>query len=264
MTFEITHKINTIVNDNAKEIQTSFDVKFLALEKKSNFNTYEISKTKVVNNPGHENSYLTLLENLNQLTYPIKIQTTSQGEFVKMIEYKEWLERWEENTAILMEEYDDNKNAKDILERFNLNVYNEQTFAKNKFKEPFWNLIFFNPEVDKEEQSNQTAINWNIKSIGNLECIGKTKFVVSDSSESLLCFESQEAVNEECTEMINSITGNKASQNQYMANVKVITALDASHSRIKYKSAFFEIQAGTLFHYKEETFLNIKRDINSK
>lgn len=264
MTFEITHKINTIVNDNAKEIQTSFDVEFLALEKKSNFNIYEISKTKVINYPCHENTYLTFLENLDQLTYPIKIQTTSQGEFVKMIEYKEWLERWEENTAILMEEYDGNKNAKDILERFNLSVYDEQTFTQNKFKEPFWNLIFFYPEVDDKEQSNNTAINWHIKSIGSLECVGRTKFVVSDTDESLLCFESEEEVNEECTEMINFITNNKSNQNQYVTNVKVITALDTSHRKIKYKSAIFEIQTDALFHYKEETFLNIKREINSK
>jgi hypothetical protein len=265
MTFEITHKINTIVNDNVKEIQTSFNVEFFALEKKSNFNTYEISKTKVVcTPPSHENTYLTFLENLDQLTYPIKIQTTSQGEFVKLIEYKEWLERWEENTAILMEEYDDNKNAKDILERFNLNVYEEQTFTQNKFKEPFWNLIFFNPEIDKEEQSTNTAINWNIKSIGNLECVGKTKFVISDAGESLLCFESQEVVDEECTEIINFITSNKANQKPYMTNLKVITTLDNSHSKIKHKSAIFEIQTDTLFHYKEETFLNIKREINSK
>jgi hypothetical protein len=264
MTFEITHKINTIVNENVKEIQTSFNVTFLALEKKSNFNTYEINKTKTINKPAHENTYLAFLENLDQLTYPIKIQTTSKGEFVKMIEYKEWLERWEENTAILMEEYDDNKNAKDILERFNLNVYHEKTFTKNKFKEPFWNLIFFNPEVDQEEQTNNTAINWNIKSIGNLECAGKTKFVISDAGESLLCFESQETVNEECTEKINVITSNKNNQKQYAANIKVIATLDTSHRKIKYKSAIFEIQTDALFHYKEETFLNIKREINSK
>lgn len=264
MTFEITHKINTIVNDNVKEIQTSFNVEFLALEKKSNFNIYEVSKTKVINKPDHENTYLTFLENLDQLTYPIKIQTTSEGKFVKLIEYKEWLERWEENTITLMEEYDGNKNAKDILEKFNLNVYDEKTFTQNKFKEPFWNLIFFNPEIDKEEQSNNTAINWNIKSIGNLECVGKTKFVISDAGESLLYFESQEVVNEKCTEKINFITSNKASQKQYVTNVKVITALDASHRKIKYKNAIFEIQTDTLFYYKEETFLNIKREINSK
>jgi hypothetical protein len=263
MTFEITHKINTIVNDIAKEIQTSFNVEFLALEKKSTFNTYEISKTKVINNPGHENTYLTFLENLEQLTYPIKIQTTTQGKFVKLIEYKEWLERWEENTAILMEEYDGNKNAQDILERFNLNVYDEKTFTKNKFKEPFWNLIFFNPEVD-EEQSSNTAIGWNIKSIGNLECVGKTKFVISDAGESLLCFESQEVLNEKCTEMINFITNNKDNKKEYVTNLEVITALDTSHKKIKYKSALFEIQTDTLFQYKEETFLNIKREINSK
>jgi hypothetical protein len=64
MTFEITHKINTIVNDNVKEIQTSFNVGFLALEKKSNFNTYEITKTKAINKPDHENTYLIFLENL--------------------------------------------------------------------------------------------------------------------------------------------------------------------------------------------------------
>ena len=264
MTFEITHKIKTIVDDNVKEIQTSFDIEFFILEKKSNFNTYEISKTKVVNNPSHENTYLTFLGNLDQLTYPIKIQTTSQGEFVKMVEYKEWLERWEENTAALMEEYDGNKNGKDILERFNLNVYDEKTFIQNKFKEPFWNLIFFNPEVDEEGQSNNIAINWNIKSIGNLECIGKTKFVVSDSGESLLCFESQEAVNKECTEMINFITGNKFNHNQYATNVKVITTLDSFNRKAKHKSAIFEIQTDTLFYYKEETFLNIKKEINSK
>lgn len=264
MTFEITHKISTIVNDNAKEIQTSFNVEFLALEKKSNFNTYEVSKTKVINNPSHENTYLTFLENLEQLTYPIKIQTTSQGEFVKLIEYKEWLERWEKNTAILMEEYDGNKNAKDILEKFNLNVYDKQIFTQNKFKVPFWNLIFFNPEVDKEEHPNKTIINWNIKSIGNVECAGKTKFVISDTGESLLYFESQEVVNEGCTERINFVTSNKTNLEQYVTNVKAITALDTSHSRIKYKSAIFEIQTDTSFHYKEEIFLNIKREINSK
>lgn len=263
MTFETTHKISTIVNGNAKEIQTSFNVEFLALEKKSNFNTYEVSKTKVINNPGHENTYLTFLENLEQLTYPIKIQTTSEGKFVKLLEYKEWLERWEENTAILMEEYDGNKNAQDILERFNLNVYDEKTFTQNKFKEPFWNLIFFNPEVD-EEQSRNTAISWNIKSIGNLECVGKTKFVISDAGESLLCFESQEVLNERCTERINFITNNKDNQKEYVANLQVITTLDASNKKIKYKSALFEIQTDTLFQYKEETFLNIKREINSK
>jgi hypothetical protein len=163
-----------------------------------------------------------------------------------------------------MEEYDGNKNAKDILEKFNLNVYDEQTFPQNKFKEPFWNLIFFNPQVDEEGQSNNTAINWNIKSIGNLECIGKTKFVVSDVGESLLCFESQEAVNMKCTEMINFITGNKPNQKQYVANVEITTTLDASHKRVKCKKATFEIQTDTLFHYKEEIFLNIKREINSK
>ena len=263
MTFEITHKIKTIADDDAKEIQTSFDIEFFVLEKKSNFNTYEISKTKVVNNPSHENTYLTFLENLDQLTYPIKIQTTSEGEFIKMVEFKEWLERWRENTAALMEEYDGNKNAKDILERFNLNVYDEKTFIQNKFKEPFWNLIFFNPEVD-EEQFNNAAISWNIKSIGNLECKGMTKFIQSSTGELLLCFESQEVVNEECTEMINFITDKQYSQDQYIADLKIITALDAVYNKIKHKSAIFEIQTDTLFHYKEETFLNIKREINSK
>ncbi|MCV9932749.1 hypothetical protein OIU80_10685, partial [Flavobacterium sp. LS1R47] len=255
MTFEITHKINTIVNDNVKEIQTSFDVEFLALEKKSDFNTYEISKTKALNTPSDENTYLTFLENLDQLTYPIKIQTTSQGEFVKMVEYKKWLERWEENIAILMEEYKGSENANDILEKFNLNVYDEETFIQNKFKETFWNLIFLNPKIDNGQQPNNTVINWYIKSIGSLECIGKTKFIQSDTGESLLCFESQDIVNEECTERINFITNNKANQNQYVTNLKVITALEESYRKIQYKSAVFEIQTDTLFHYKEETIL---------
>lgn len=264
MTFEITHKINTTVNNNIKEIQTSFDVEFLVLEKKSNFNIYEVSKTKVINKPSHENTYLTFLESLEQLTYPIKIQTRSEGKFVKLVEYKEWLEKWEEKTALLMEEYDDNKNAQDILEKFNLNIYDEKTFTQNKFKEPFWNLIFFNPEVDNEQQPNNASINWNIKTIGNLECVGKTKFITSDSGESLLCFESEQVVDEKCSEKINFITNNKASQKEYLTNVKVITALDAYQRKIKYKSAIFEIQTDTYFHYKEETFLNINREINSK
>ncbi|MFB9076275.1 hypothetical protein ACFFLS_26055 [Flavobacterium procerum] len=264
MIFEITHKINTTVNDNLKEIQTSFNVEFLVLEKKSNFNIYEVSKTKVINKPSHENTYLTFLESLDQLTYPIKIQTTSEGKFVKLIEYKEWLEKWEENTALLMEEYDDNKNAQDILDRFNLNVYDEKTFVQNKFKEPFWNLIFFNPEVDDEQQSNSTTINWNIKTIGNLECVGKTKFTTSDSGKSLLCFESQEVLDEKCIQNIDFITNNKANPNECKANVKVISTLDASNRKIKNKSAVFEIKTDTLFHYKEETFLNINRETNSK
>jgi hypothetical protein len=79
-----------------------------------------------------------------------------------------------------------------------------------------------------------------------------------------LCFESQEVLNEKCTEMINFITNNKDNQKEYVTNLEVITALDASHKKIKYKSALFEIQTDTLFQYKEETFLNIKREINSK
>jgi hypothetical protein len=263
MTFEITHKIDTIVNGNVKEIQTSFDIEFLALEKKSNFNTYEISKTKVVNNPINENTYLTFLENLEHLTYPIKIQTTNKGKFVRIVEYKEWLEIWEKKTAVLMEEYEGNENAKDILKKYNLNVYDEQTFTQNKFKEPFWSLIFFYPEVDDENQFKPTTVNWNIKTIGSLECNGKTKFIQSDTGESLLCFESQEIINPECTEIINFITNNPANQDQYVANIKIITALDESYKKVKYKKAVFKIQADTLFHYKEETFLKEKLILNN-
>ncbi|MBS7253707.1 hypothetical protein [Flavobacterium branchiicola] len=263
MTFEITQQLNAMVNDKTSKIQTSFEVEFLVLEKKPNFNVYQVSKTKVVNHPSQENTFLAFLESLEELTYPIKIQTTSQGEFVKMVEYKEWLEKWEENTALLMQEYEGDGNAKDILEKFNLNIYNEKNFTQNKFKEPFWNLIFFNPKVDQDDvQANQT-INWNIKTIGKLECTGKTKFTKSDQNETLLCFESQQIVNTDCMDMINFKTSNETNPDPYVADVKIITAFDGSLGKIKCKSSVFEIQSEN-FQYKEETILKIKSEPKSK
>lgn len=116
-----------------------------------------------------ENSFTEILYELEKSSYPVRIKVDEKGVFLNPINHSEHVENWKQKTAGLMEKY---QNANVFRDQYLIALEDENTFYRNKLKEPFWNLLMFAPSYADNGEKTDESFTWNIKGIGNIECPG--------------------------------------------------------------------------------------------
>jgi hypothetical protein len=261
MVFEVTQSHTITMNGFQTSKKTKFDVEFLVLNKSENRRIYGIRKERITNVPFSDNNHLKILEDLEWHCYPIEIETDMEGNFIKMLHHKKWLKNWEQKTQLLNLEYRDEDYLKEIRNKFYEIVKDEEKIIENRFKEPYWNLLFFNPPIDQVNHPDLgTSLQWNIKSLGTIPCVGRTKLRNSDTDEVLIFFESlQKLTPEIIKEMKTKVDFPNVVWEDQKVNLQVGTTFNTAEKKLKDKKAFFEFRIEGHFSYVEETIINFKR-----
>ena len=258
MIFEVIQSLTISINGHQSSLKTNFEIDFEIQEKTNSERIYIIKKDKATNIDDNENSHLVILEQLEWFTYPLKIATNLEGNFLRMLDHKKWLTSWEQKAQLLLDEYDNLENLKDIRDKYYEIVKDELKFTANKFKEPFWNLLFFSPPVDNVNNPDLgTILNWNIKSIGNLPCVGRTIIKNPASEEVIIYFESEQKITHNIVQTMQSKLQDVKWEEQKI-NLQVIANFDTTERKLKNKKAIFVFIIGNAFSYIEETNLVLK------
>ncbi len=124
-----------------------------------------------------ENPFMEILNKLEQSSYPLEIKVDDRGVFLKAKDHKKTVENWKLKTESLKESYN---NADAFLNQYLSALESDDLFYENKFKEPFWNLLFFAPSYLDNGMVHKEKITWFIKSLGEVECEGSIKAVRKD------------------------------------------------------------------------------------
>jgi hypothetical protein len=261
MIFEVTQSHTITMNGFQTSKKTKFDVEFLVLVKAENRRIYGIRKDKIINVPFSDNNYLKIIEDLESHIYPIEIETDLEGNFIKMLNHRKWLKNWEQKTQLIHKEYKDEEYVKEIRNKFYNVIKEESAVIENRFKEPYWNLLFFNPQIDQANQPELgTELAWNIKSLGSIPCVGKTKLRNTNPDEVLIFFESvQKLTPDIIVEMKAKVDFPDVIWEDQKVNLQVGTTFNTAEKKLKDKKAFFEFRIEGHFSYVEETIINFKR-----
>ena len=258
MIFEVIQSLNISVNGHQSSLKTNFEIDFEIQEKTNSERIYIIKKARDTKVDNNDNSHLVILEQLEWFTYPLKIATSLEGNFLRMLDHKKWLDNWKHNVQLLLDEYDNLENLKDIRDKYYEIVKDEQLFIANKFKEPFWNLIFFSPPIDNVNKPDLgTTLNWNVKSIGVLPCVGRTIIKNPASEELIIYFESEQKITHNIVETMQSKLQDVKWDEQKI-NLQVEANFNTQHRKLKNKKAVFEFSISESFSYIEKTVINVK------
>ncbi|WP_310555417.1 hypothetical protein [Flavobacterium sp.] len=261
MVFEVTQSLAITMNGFQTTLKTRFNVEFLSLNKAEDKRVFGIKKNKAPSISIADNNYLEVLEELELQTYPIEIETDLEGNFLRILNHKKWLKDWEQKTATIPDGYEDSENVKDIRNKYYEVIKDEAKFVESKFKEPFWNLLFFNPPIDSENDPEiGTSLNWNLKSIGSTKCTGRTQLKNSTDEEVIIYFESKQKLSDDIVEKLKSKTGIiDLNWEDRKVNLQVGATFNTVEKKIKSKKALFELVIDGIFSYAEETIINFKK-----
>ena len=260
MNFEVKQSLVININGTISKSETSFIVGFEMKMKTNSERVYSIDKENINKVLSDKNTHLMLLDELECLTYPIEIATDFQGDFLKIQDHQKWLSNWEDNSLKLIEKYDSLENAQDIRDKYYAILSDEKTFTSNKFREPFWNLLFFNPPFDNVNKPDLgTTLQWYIKSIGLIPCKGRTKIINPASKQVIIHFESQQQLTDAIIEAMQSKAKfQNIKWDKQKANLQVESEFDTIVRKIKNKTAVFELVIAENFSYFEKTVIDIK------
>jgi hypothetical protein len=261
MIFEVTQSLAITMNGFQTTIKKRFDVEFLALNKAENKRVFGIEKKKSPSISINNNEFLDVIEELDLQTYPIEIETDLEGNFIKMLNHKKWLKNWELKTETIAEKFEDSQNVKYIRDQYLEIVSDEEKFIKYRFKEPFWNLLFFNPPIDAGNKPNiGTAINWTLISLGHVECEGRTELKNPSDEEVTIFFESKQKLTEDIIESLKSKTNiEEINWEEQKTSLQIGSVFNTIQKKLKNKKALFELVIEGVFSYVEETVINFKK-----
>lgn len=259
MVFEIIEETNILMNGFQKEIKTRFNIDFSLYNKTEDERIYIINKEKINTLPVQENAFLKVIEELETLNYPIKIKTDYKGHFMEIEDHESWLLEWNEKADKLIDKFDNFEKAKEIKDYYYNLIKDKEAFTANKFKEPYWNLFFFNPPIDNVNLPDiGTILNWNIKAIGLIPCIGRTTVLNPGAKEIIISFDSYQRLSNNIIETLKSKIRRDVKWDEQTVKLHTESHFDNVEKKIKKKSANFQFLIKEEIRYTENITITLK------
>lgn len=261
MIFEIVERIDCTINNLVQKIEKKFNIYFSIQQNTEQGKVYLVNKIIEKKENIKENVFLEVLATLEALTYPLKIETDSNGNFKNFFDFDNWLHEWLKNTKQIVNKFEDSENVKNIRNQYYDIIKEEAAFTKSKFKEAYWNLFFFNPPIDNKNKPDLgTTLQWNIKTIGIQTCTGRAKVINPASKEIIISFEANSEIEKSLLEKIRG-KANKKGTEQEEVKIKLVTEsyFDTIEKKIKKKKANFHLAMKNGFTYKEEITITLKQ-----
>ena len=260
MIFEIIEEVTIIANGFQNNLKTRFIIDFSLLHKTEDNRIYSIKKEKINTISVYDNNLSKIISELEDYNYPIKIKTDYKGDFLEIYDHENWLVDWYNRTNDILIKYDNSQDVIDIRERYYEMLKDKELFTKSKFKEPYWNLFFFNPPLDNVNNLDiGTILNWNIKPVGLISCKGRTTILDPRSRDAIITFDSNQKISEEIIEFLKQKT-KKTEIKWDEEKVKVTTEshFNTVENKIKKKRAHFSFFINEVISYKEEIIITLK------
>lgn len=259
MIFEIIEETTILMNGFQKETKTRFNIDFSLFSKTEDERIYIINKEKIHTIPIQENAFLRIVEELETLNYPIKIKTDYKGHFVEIFEHEKWLEEWDSRAQELIEKFDYFDKAKDVKEYYYNIIKDREVFTKAKFKEPYWNLFFFNPPIDNVNLPDiGTTLKWNIKAIGQIPCIGRTTILNPGSKDIIISFDSYQRLTHNIIDLLKPHIKRGIRWEDQTVKLHAESHFDNVEKKIKRKSALFQFLINEEIRYIEKINITLK------
>lgn len=192
-----------------------------------------------------ENSFLEIIQILEQSSYPAEIKVDEKGVFLNATDHHKNIETWKQKTAGIQEKYD---NSEVFRSQYLTTLEDEELFYRNKLKEPFWNLLLFAPSYLDNGGRNEELMTWNIKGIGTIECQGTISAEQKDYGFDAF-FTSETIVPDPIKEEINKKYLHKAEQ--YKVQLTVQMEYNSPKRHYSKKKADFTLWDGDKIVYRE-------------
>jgi hypothetical protein len=262
--YQVDQVLETLLNGVATKTATTFDFEYFCHNQKENTIVIVIKKHSALALPGTENNFLELLQQFEAYTYPIAVEVSKHGDFIHIVNHKNWLENWNKNTLAFLEQHSYSEEATDLQQQFYEIVKDENVFAKNKFKEPFWNLFFFNPAFDIKHLTPSAAdITWDIKTFGPIAFQGTIQCTNTNGRTATTRFEATQPPDTALAETLQSMLQLPGTGwQQQAAKLEIVTEFDLMYDRLQQKSAILEFTIGSHFSYLEKTIITLKKIID--
>ena len=259
--YQVDQVLETQQNGVATKTVTTFDLEYFCHNQKENTTVVVIKKHSTPTLPGKENNFLELLQQLEAYTYPIAVEVSKHGDFIHIVNHENWLENWNKNTLAFLDNHGYSEEATGIQQRFYEIVKDENVFTNNKFKEPFWNLFFFNPAFDIEQPVPLPAhITWDIKTFGTIAFKGTIQRTNTGGRTAVTRFEATQQPDATLAETLGSILRLPGTDwQQQAAKLEIVTEFDLMYNRLQQKSAILEFTIGSHFSYLEKTTITLSK-----
>jgi len=192
-----------------------------------------------------ENSFMEILHTLEQSSYPAEIKVDEKGIFLQATNHQKNIEDWKQKTSGIQEKY---HNADVFRNQYLAAFEDEEIFYRNKRKEPFWNLLLFAPSYVDNGGKNEEVMTWNIKGIGDIECVGIITAEQRDYGFDAF-FMSETIVPDYIKEELGKKYLHKAEQ--YKAELTIHMEYNSSKKQYSKKKAEFTLSAGEKIVYRE-------------
>jgi hypothetical protein len=246
MIYKVEEKIKIKYNSFHKKMKTNFDFDVVLYNKNKEERFYLVNRNNVINIPEIDNNFVKLLSELEEINYPLKVKTNTKRVFIDIEDFDNWLKEWQIKASKISEKYNNEENIKDIVDNYYQIIKNKDVFIKNKFKEPFWNLFFYD--------FNSKSFDWHINTIGTMNCQGQNKSLKTGPGKETWKFESFQQLSEPIIEKLKqTTTTDKTDWNSQKAELTVEFYVDYVEQSTRLKKAFFSLTIDNVISYDEET-----------
>ena len=260
MIFEIVEEVSILMNGFQKESKTRFNIDFSLYNKTEDERIYIINKERIHTLPIQENAFLKVVDELEALNYPIKIKTDYKGHFLEIEDHENWLLEWNQKAEKLLIDSPDFDKAREVKEYYYDLIKDQETFTKIKFKEPYWNLFFFNPPIDNVNLPDiGTILNWNIKAIGIIPCVGRTSILNPGARDIIISFDSYQRVSHNIIEVLKSKISRDIKWEEQTVKLHTESLFDNVEKKMKKKSAYFQFLIKDEIKYIESVTIVLKK-----
>ncbi|VXB92679.1 conserved hypothetical protein [Flavobacterium sp. 9AF] len=259
MVFEIIEEVSVLMNGFQKESKIRFNIDFSLYNKTDDERIYIINKEKINTLPIQENVFLQLIEELENLNYPIKIKTDYKGHFLEIEDHEKWLMEWNVKADKLIENFHSFDKAKEVKDYYYELIKDKDNFTKNKFKEPYWNLFFFNPPIDNVNLPDiGTVLNWNIRAIGVIPCVGRTTILNPGARDIIISFDSYQRVSHNIIDLLKPKISKEIKWDEQTVKLHTESHFDNVEKKMKKRSAYFQFFIKEEIKYTESVAIVMK------
>lgn len=259
MIFEIIEEINIMTNGYQKKLKNRFMISFLLFNKTEDERVYIINKEKINTFPVQENHFLSIQEEFENLNYPIKIKTDYKGHFSGIYEHEVWLAEWDLKAKAVVERHKNSPEIIDFKSKYYDTIKDETIFVYNKFKQPSWNIFFFNPPIDNVNLPDiGTVLTWDIKAVGIIPCIGRTTVLNPEAKDIIISFDSTQKLTHNIIETLKPKVKGDIRWDEQRIKLYTESHFDTYDKKIKKKTAYFQFTIKDVISYSEDVTILFK------
>jgi len=264
--YNVRHTKQVIIDNYPKHITSDFKIELSCFKHEEDMMMWQIDKKDLnISDLIDEQGSLALLKKLEDFTYPIFVQTDQCGNFIEIINHKNWVENWRlKAKEHATQNYDVNGNL-EIFQKFYEIILNEKLFLNNKNSEAYWKLLFLNFSIAvpiEKEYFYKDSFFWNIMQLGPIEIKGRSNGYLS-GTDFIQHFTSKKNADLKLIEKVKDAYDLQQPYDSYSSQLEfeITTTTGSSSRELRSKRATISFTIEQQFSYKEDISIIINNEI---